>query len=74
LDAKALHQPPHVQDVPDLRDIVQHDGLIRQHARRQHRQCSVLVASRGDLALKRDAAVDYEFFHGTMTPDAFGAF
>ena len=49
--------------VPDLRDVVQDDLLVRQQARREQRQGRVLVAGGHDGAGQRHAAFDDELLH-----------
>ncbi len=51
-------------DVLDVRDVVEHDLLVRQERGGEDRQRGVLVAGRSNRALQRTAAVDHEFRHG----------
>ena len=58
--AEVVDQREHRVDVPDARDVVQHDRLGRHHTRGQDGQHAVLVARGGHAAVEGLAAFDQE--------------
>jgi hypothetical protein len=65
LDAHAdpAQHAQHRLDVPDARDVADHDLLGGQHRGGEDRQRAVLVAGGDDRAFQRRAAVDDELLH-----------
>ena len=62
-DAQARDQFAHIQHIPDLGHLVQHDRLVGQDASCQKRQGRILVSGRRDFPSERYSAFDDEFFH-----------
>ena len=64
LHAEVGEQGEHGLDVPDARDVVQHDLLVGEEAAGEQRQRRVLVAGGHDRAGQRHPAFDDELLHG----------
>ena len=58
--AEVVDQREHRVDVPDARDVVEHDRLGRHDTRGQDRQHAVLVARGGHAAVEGLAPFDHE--------------
>ena len=67
--AEIGEQRDHRVDVADARHVAEDDRLVGQQARRQDRQCAVLVPGNADPSAERVAPLDHEGFHGCLAGD-----
>ena len=52
------------RNIPNLGNVLQHDGFVGEQCRRDNRQGGVLGAADCDAAFQRPAPLDQKFFHG----------
>jgi hypothetical protein len=56
-------KPPHGDDVPHARNIIEFYAVRRQQRRGHSRQCGILRAADANRTFERPSAFDEEFIH-----------